>query len=430
MTNPNNAIGTNAAYSGRTSVNAFNDVLQCFTGRGILTGFGLRPGTGMSVSVGGTAGTRDVAIAEDNIGNFTTINNISVSPVSVSLPAAPSANSRVDAIVAYVTNPPQGSASAVDNPGACGIIPVSGAVAASPATPTESMIRAAISADGGSGSNAYYVVLGYAQVPAGTTDVTADMLSAAPHTQLDYVGDGGLTLNASGAGAGSSIYFSANQSNDTTVTPVWGTSNIGNSSITYAKMANDAIHTAEIQDSAVTTAKLASGAVTNDKIDWSTVNGGHDWKFGGRTVLTSASTEISVKGVGGHKNYKYCFEGEQTSLDEAWLDIRVYKNGALLKTSWARYGLHLGTTVSQTDVDGNGVCSVGLNRAHGVNICGTSFYGTGGGWRAWNFYAGGQNTALVGGAHIASAERDLDEIRGVCQGNFSAGTVLEVWYSD
>lgn len=271
MTNPNNAIGTNGAYGGRTSVNAFNDVLQAFTGRGILTGFAISPGTGMQVSIGGDGEIRDVAIAEDNVGNFTTINNITQAPISLDIAAAPSANSRVDAIVAYVTNPPQGSSTVVDNPSACGLIDVAGAVAASPSTPTESDIRSAISADGGSGSTAYFVVLGYITIATGTTDITADMISAAPSTNLNHVGDGVLTLDAAGTGAGSDVVFSANQSNNTTVTPVWGTSNIGSSSITYAKMAANSIATAEIQSKAVTTAKIADSAVTSDKIDFATL---------------------------------------------------------------------------------------------------------------------------------------------------------------
>ena len=36
MANPNNAIGTNAAFGGRTSPNAFNDVLGAFKNRGFI----------------------------------------------------------------------------------------------------------------------------------------------------------------------------------------------------------------------------------------------------------------------------------------------------------------------------------------------------------------------------------------------------------
>lgn len=177
-TNPNNAVGTNGAFGGRTSVNAFNDVLGVFKSRGIVSGWGIVPDSGMDVAVGGDGSTRDVAIAEDNIGNKTTVNNISQQPVTVSIPAAPASNSRIDLIVAYVDNPAQGVATETDNYGACGLIVVSGASAANPVAPNESDIRTAITTDGGAGSVAYYVVLGSVTVASGTTDISSNMISA------------------------------------------------------------------------------------------------------------------------------------------------------------------------------------------------------------------------------------------------------------
>lgn len=170
MTNPNNAVGTNAAYSGRTSVNAFNDDLAAYS-RGILTGWNCQVNTGLTVILGGGHSVRDVAIAEDNAGNKTTINNISLDEVPVTLDTAPGANSRIDAIVAYVDNPPQGSDSTADNPEACGIISVAGTPAVSPQAPDDNAIRTAITADGASGTTAYYVVLATVTVPTGTTDL-------------------------------------------------------------------------------------------------------------------------------------------------------------------------------------------------------------------------------------------------------------------
>lgn len=170
MTNPDNAIGTNAAYSGRTSVNAFNDDLAAYS-RGILTGWNCQVGTGLTVLLGGGHSARDVAIAEDNAGNKTTINNISLDEVPVTLDTAPGTNSRIDLIVAYVDNPPQGSDSTADNPEACGIIPVAGTPAVDPQAPDDNAIRTAITADGASGTTAYYVVLATVTVPTGTTDL-------------------------------------------------------------------------------------------------------------------------------------------------------------------------------------------------------------------------------------------------------------------
>lgn len=183
MTNPNNAVGTNGAYNGRTSVKAFNDVLMCLSGRGILSGWAAEAGGGMAVLVGGTAGVRDVAIAEDNNGNRTTINNISEAPISVTIPAAPAANSRIDAVVVYVNNPPEGSPDTVDNPAACGIIAVSSAVATNPSVPTDSAIRAAITADGASGSTAFYCILATVRVASGTTVITDNLITAGATAQ-------------------------------------------------------------------------------------------------------------------------------------------------------------------------------------------------------------------------------------------------------
>lgn len=159
MTNPNNALGTNAAYNGRTSVNAVNDVLATLSGRGVLSGWAIRPASGLSVVLGGEPSVRDVAVAEDNAGNRTTINNISGTPVTVTLPAADPENPRVDAIVAYVNNPAVVDPLdyIIDSPEICGLIVVSNPDVV---MPDDAKIRQAITADGADGTKAYYVVLG------------------------------------------------------------------------------------------------------------------------------------------------------------------------------------------------------------------------------------------------------------------------------
>lgn len=177
-TNPNNAVGTNAAYGGRTSVNARNDILSAWNGRGIISGWSVAPSSGMSVEAGGVSGVRDVAIVEDASGNKTTVNNISGSPISVTLEAAPTTNSRIDAIVIYVDNPPQGEPMVIDNPQPCGIIAVTGTPDSTPTAPNDSAIRAAITADGAAGVNAYYVVIANITVGSGVTDITSDVIQA------------------------------------------------------------------------------------------------------------------------------------------------------------------------------------------------------------------------------------------------------------
>lgn len=182
-TNPNNAVGTNAAYDGRTSVKAFNDGIGAYS-RGILSGWACSPSTGMTVSLGGDGTTRDIAIAEDVAGNKITVNNISEAPISVTMGAAPSTNSRIDVIVAYVDNPPQGAATSIDNPGACGLIAVEGTAAADPVAPNDSAIRTAITADGASGSTAYYVVLATITIASGTTDLTSSNIAAGSSARI------------------------------------------------------------------------------------------------------------------------------------------------------------------------------------------------------------------------------------------------------
>lgn len=190
MTNPNNAVGTNGAFGGRTSVNAFNDVLATFQGRGVLGGWGIVPSSGMTVACGGDGTNRDVAIAEDTNGNKTTINNISGSPINVTLDSAPASNSRYDAIVVYVDKPPTGAATQ-DNPECCGIIKVTGTAASTPTYPDDDTIRSAITADGASGATAYYAILGYVLVASGTTTITSGMVYAVtaatvPSNKVDW----------------------------------------------------------------------------------------------------------------------------------------------------------------------------------------------------------------------------------------------------
>ena len=195
MTNPDNAVGTNGAYGGRSSVEALNDVLNTFTGRGIIRGWKCLPSSGMTVALGGTTGYRDVAIAVAPSGARTTINNRTTEAINITIAAAPATNSRIDSIVAYVQNPAQGSETVVDNPTACGLIAVSGDVSSSPVAPTESRIRTAITADGGTGSTAYYVVLANITVVAELTTITSTYIAQGAKATLsgDNIANSAIT---------------------------------------------------------------------------------------------------------------------------------------------------------------------------------------------------------------------------------------------
>lgn len=183
MTNPNNAIGTNGAFDGRTSPNALNDLTAAFT-RGIVSGWNCSPKSGMTVQLGGSASVRDVALAEDNAGDKLTINNRSGAPVEITLDGAPATNNRIDAIVAYVDNPSTGDGNTTDNPTACGIIAVSGTVAANPTAPTDEQIRSAITTDGATGGVAYYVILATIRVGTSVTSIGSGVITAGAIAQV------------------------------------------------------------------------------------------------------------------------------------------------------------------------------------------------------------------------------------------------------
>lgn len=194
MANPNDALGTNGAFGGRTSVNAFNDVANFFTA-GRVSGWACSPSAGLTVALGGDGTSRDVAIAQDASGNKTTVNNISLTPVLVDLNAAPATNSRIDAIVAYIEDSPQGSG-ITDNPDVVNLLVVSGTVASSPVIPTDNEIRAAITADGASGATAFYVILASVRISAGTTDIDSTMITQGEwaRTSYDHLPSGANTI--------------------------------------------------------------------------------------------------------------------------------------------------------------------------------------------------------------------------------------------
>ena len=195
MTNPNDIMGTNAGFGGRTSPNAFNDNLSLYS-KGVVSGWACTPKSGMTVQLGGSATVRDVAIAEDNAGNKTTINNRLGTPVDITLAGAPVTNSRIDAIVAYVDSPAQGQATDVDYAEATGIIAVEGTASASPTVPSDADIRSAITSDGASGTTAYYVILATITVGTGVTTIGSGVIIAGTNSQLSVTSGDDIVAKA------------------------------------------------------------------------------------------------------------------------------------------------------------------------------------------------------------------------------------------
>lgn len=243
MTNPNDAVGTPAAYDGRSSVKSFNDTTGAFT-RGIISGWNCSPKAGMTVQIGGDGSNRDIAVAEDNAGNRTTINNISESPIDITIAGAPSTGNRIDLIVAYVDANPQGDGSTPDNPSAVGFITVSGTAASTPSAPDDTAIRTAITSDGATGASAYYVVL--ASIYVGTSITT--------------IGSGAITQG-------------------TASTTAIDASSVSDGSITTAKLATNA----------VSTGKVADDAITDAKMDWSNMDTLF-YKPGDKVILNGNNT--------------------------------------------------------------------------------------------------------------------------------------------
>lgn len=267
-TNPNNAFGTNASFSGRTTVNAFNDDLAAYDGRGVLSGFKVTPGTGMEILLGGEDGTRDVAILEDNNGNRTTLDNRLGTPISLTIAPAPTTGTRIDALVAYVTNPPVSNGLA-DGYDTIGYLGVQSENTTDPTQPTDDDIRAAITADGGSGTTAYYVVFGYVRVATGTTDITPELITTTEPARIrqDVVPVTMVGTSRLENGAVTEPKIAANAVTSAKIaTGAVTSTQLGSNSVTTAKINNLAVTTEKINDSAVTTAKLGSGAVTNDKL--------------------------------------------------------------------------------------------------------------------------------------------------------------------
>lgn len=200
MINPDNKLGVNAAFQGRTTPNTLNLGLQVLSGRGIISGFSVTPVSGLTVSIGAVAGTPDAAIVQDDIGNRLIMTTRSTVPIQQTLSEAPDTGSRIDAIVIYTNNPPEvlESIPTADNPTVCAMLVVEGEAGATPTAPDDTAIRTAITADEASGATAYYAVLAYVTVEAGVTDLTSGEIENGPSVYANSGLQAGTNITISG----------------------------------------------------------------------------------------------------------------------------------------------------------------------------------------------------------------------------------------
>lgn len=177
MTNPDNIVRVRARRGGRASVYEANGWCQAFS-QGVLDGVGVIPNTvpDLNVLVGGTPTCPDVVIATNPAGYKIALDIVGQQAVTLTAPAS---NSRISAIVAYTDDLALSTTEnkVTGSPATCGLIVVNSAASANPVSPTDTEIRAAITADGAAGSQASYAVIAEVTVSASTTLITESLIS-------------------------------------------------------------------------------------------------------------------------------------------------------------------------------------------------------------------------------------------------------------
>lgn len=191
MTNPNQAVRLHSRNSGRASVYEANMAFQIYD-NGVLTGDGLVPNSDLTVSVAGSA-TAPAVVVASNASGYKIALDI-VANVNLTL-TAPADNTKIVAIIAYTDDlsVPSSETDVTGNPESCGIIAVSGTASANPVAPTDAQIRAAITEDGATGSQASYATIALVTVASNTTTITdalienqeAFFVKLVPESELD-----------------------------------------------------------------------------------------------------------------------------------------------------------------------------------------------------------------------------------------------------
>lgn len=179
MTNPDNIVRYNTRNGGRGSMAGANAWAQ-YCNRGSINSFGTVRASdpaGLSVTVGpADSGAPIEVVAVCPNGQNVAIELIDSTVLTI---AKPLTDPRISAVVAYTNDPAISSeqTNVTGSPDSCGLIVVHGDESAtSPMEPSDSQIRSAITADGGTGANAAYVVLGKMKVEAGTAAIADSMI--------------------------------------------------------------------------------------------------------------------------------------------------------------------------------------------------------------------------------------------------------------
>ena len=212
------SLGFASRLGGRGSVTAEQAAAQMYS-NGIVSGFVVSPATptaNMTVKVGGVAGTPDVMVATNAVGNNVFLKNRNTDAFTLSM-TAPASNSVIYAIVGFTDDLSVATTDATsisDNPSKCGLIAVAGTSAASPVAPSDAQIRTAITSAGFTGSQAAYGVLGYVTLASTTTTITTPNISQVGRTALlsaDKINGGTtagvLTTDASGSVSATPVQY-------------------------------------------------------------------------------------------------------------------------------------------------------------------------------------------------------------------------------
>lgn len=177
MTNPDNIIRLHSRAGGRGSVYEANAPYQVYS-TGMLNGTGTSPNTSpdMNIIVGGgdkpaSPTNPHIAIGENPQGYKVMLDIVGTTLLQVTAPAT---NKRYTAVVVYANDLSETStnASTTGSPAQNGVILVNGPAAASPRMPNDSEIRAAITDDGGTGTQAVYAIIAAPVIASTTTTIT------------------------------------------------------------------------------------------------------------------------------------------------------------------------------------------------------------------------------------------------------------------